>query len=627
MNRTTYLYLYFLMMVILLAACMPTDPYSLQNAGNQALDAAHGYMTATAEMAIRREEAAILQQAQTQASNDNAATATAQVMVAAATSTALEHDSRATQAAATATQDAFTANATATQRAGLVIETQQAVMLAQLQAGATSTQTAILNQEESERAQLAREKVITVGLWAAVIVSIGLFIYLAFEFARIFTKAYAKRQAWIPGGESFVFDTPAGPVILDPRRMFGPSTVIEARSQTVTMPALADPHLQAMTTQAAQLVEQARAMVSGFHPPYPPNGNLPQLLEQAHPPLLPAGEGLPPHAPWRLLDEWRGAGGLPLGLEQGGLLLADPEASPHLLMAGTSGSGKTRFGLRPVITGALAAGWQAAIFDRSGLDFLPFEDHANAHIYTLASAEEAIGYLTSIYEEIVRRFHILRGAGVSTWGQLTEAPNPRLLVVFDEFANLADSLDNKGREALWRGARMIAAEGRKAGVHLALALQDPTHKSLDLRIRRNCTPIAFRVRDDDASRVILGSGGAESLAPRQFMAVVNAELHHAVAFAPSDDEIGTFLHRRRVPTLAPPEWLGLPAIPEATVDDVTVRILASYGRTGSLSATQREVFGTTGGKDFYTVREVLDVAGIATTTTTNSSPIGTTTTE
>jgi DNA segregation ATPase FtsK/SpoIIIE-like protein len=91
----------------------------------------------------------------------------------------------------------------------------------------------------------------------------------------------------------------------------------------------------------------------------------------------------------------------------------------------------------------------------------------------------------------------------------------------DEFANLADALPTNERRELWRGARMIAAQGRKAGVHLALALQDPTHKSLDLRIRRNYLPLSFRVKDGDASRVILGAGGAEQLSPRQFLTVMD----------------------------------------------------------------------------------------------------------
>jgi DNA segregation ATPase FtsK/SpoIIIE-like protein len=91
----------------------------------------------------------------------------------------------------------------------------------------------------------------------------------------------------------------------------------------------------------------------------------------------------------------------------------------------------------------------------------------------------------------------------------------------DEVANLADALPTNERRELCRGARMIAAEGREAGVHLALALQDPTHKSLDLRIRCNYLPLSFRVKDGDDSRVILGTGGAEQLPPRQFLTVMD----------------------------------------------------------------------------------------------------------
>ncbi|HNB52070.1 MAG TPA: hypothetical protein PK530_09015, partial [Anaerolineales bacterium] len=508
-KRTLLPPLFLLSTFIALTSCLPSDPYTLQAAGNQALEAAHAQMTSTAEAAIQREDEAILQQAQTQAANDNAATATANVVYLNATATALFLEAQATQQAATA-------QAIGTQEAQVALATRQAVELAQLQAGATATQQAALNLAEAEAAQLVREKVVTVLMWGAAFITLILALFLAFEFVRVFTRAFEKQRAWVPGAETLVFDTPAGPIIVDPRRMFGPTTVIANKTQHVTMPVLTEAHFQAMTTQAALLVELAKAMIGGFHPPYPAGGNLPQMLAQAQPPALLSTGELPPHAPWRLLDEWRGEG-LPLGLENGGLLLADPESSPHLLLAGTSGSGKTRYGLRPVIAGALAAGWQVAIFDRSGLDFLPFQEHPNAHLYPLANAEEAIGYEKSLYEAIVRRFQILRTNGVSTWGQLKPAPEPRLLIVFDEFANLADSLENKGREELWRYARMIAAEGRKAGIHLALALQDPTHKSLDLRIRRNCTPIAFRVRDDDASRVILGAGGAETLPPRQFM--------------------------------------------------------------------------------------------------------------
>lgn len=52
-------------------------------------------------------------------------------------------------------------------------------------------------------------------------------------------------------------------------------------------------------------------------------------------------------------------------------------------MTSTSGSGKMRFGLWQLITSALASGWQVAIYYRSGLDFLPFQPHPNAHAMLL----------------------------------------------------------------------------------------------------------------------------------------------------------------------------------------------------------------------------------------------------
>jgi DNA segregation ATPase FtsK/SpoIIIE-like protein len=162
---------------------------------------------------------------------------------------------------------------------------------------------------------------------------------------------------------------------------------------------------------------------------------------------------------------------------------------------------------------------------------------------------------------------------------------------------------------------MIAAEGRKAGVHLALALQDPTHKSLDLRIRRNCTPLAFRVKDGEASRVILGAGGAEGLAPRQFLTVLgvsggNATVTRAVAFAPDDEQITTFLIRRSVVSHPRPDWLQLPApvVEEKTTIIVEqIRQLRAQGH--SLNSIQQQMFGYTGGKAYSVVRAALKEAG------------------
>jgi hypothetical protein len=184
---------------------------------------------------------------------------------------------------------------------------------------------------------------------------------------------------------------------------------------------------------------------------------------------------------------------------------------------------------------------------------------------------EAIKVLKAVYGQLKQRLAQLGNAGVSTWGRW-DNQGPRILIVIDEFSNLADDAADAGeREELWRRARMIAAEGRKAGILLAIALQDPTHKSMDLRIRRNCTRVAYRVQDADASRVVLGSDGAQHLAQHRFMTVAG-QLVEGVAFDPSDSEITRFLQRRPVAALQAPAWLdaddSAPAQPDAA-DEIT----------------------------------------------------------
>lgn len=540
----------------LLPSCVPTapqsDPFSLQAQAENALNVAHAQMTATAQAEIMQAEQEILQQAQTQAADSQRATATALVF-----------DGMQTQAAATLTQ-------AARETAQAVHGTETAIALQKLQAGATATQSAMETLQVIEATSTQH----------------------AADLAAL-TLA----------------------IILDPRRMFSPATVITAKSQAVTAPALApDPRLQWLTTQNAQWVEFVRAVVGGYHPPYPPTD------ARVSPNLLPSPSLEPPtetenHLPrvvsWRMLEEWHG-GGLPLGLGKSGLLLADPENNPHLLIAGTSGSGKTRYALRPVIAGALADGWQVVIFDRSGLDFLPFQNHPNARLVLLPEPIAAIRHLNALFGEVQRRFAVLREKGISTWGRLPDA-DPRIMVVFDEFSNLADSLPNAEREDLWRGARMVAAEGRKAGVHLVLALQDPTHKSLDLRIRRNCTPLAFRVLDDAASRVVLNTSGADALPPRQFLTVLNAQLHRGVAFSPADGEITSFLEHRSVSPLPHPAWLDN-TLPSAKESDAPIgvdmslveRIRPIWRPDVSLSEIAQALGMQPGGTHYYKLRAALD---------------------
>lgn len=254
MKRAIFLPLFLLTLIgLVLAGCIPApgDPYSLQAAGNQYLDAAHSQMTATAESAIRANEAAILVQAQTQASNDNAATATAQTIHVAATGTALYFEAQSTQAAATA-------QAIATQEAQSMSATRQAVELAQLQTNATATQQAQINQAEAESARLAREKVVTVGAWLAVFVGAVIAFILVFRLVDMLITTAARQRSWIPGADSFAWETEKGLTIIQPRKMFQPALQLESKSGAATMPQLTAPELQMFNVLAVHAVELQR---------------------------------------------------------------------------------------------------------------------------------------------------------------------------------------------------------------------------------------------------------------------------------------------------------------------------------------------------------------------------------
>ena len=616
--------------LVLLAACAGTPPPAVpRNAPDdlQATAAWESYrQSAVATQTVAAQEAAAI--AHALMATDTAATATTSAQSTRAsqeaTATTQAGYTTATYQASVATATAQAAHATATHDANVTTAT--AVALAthdSIQATGTAqsvraTATSLAAAAQQEAMLLERERRLqplkTYGPWFIGIALLILLTGLGSWVLIIAMKAWDARQRVIangPFGRPLVLlDGPNGRrTILDPSRLFGP--VISVEGESITMPQLATPELQNQTTARSQAIELRQAA----HPPYPIVLPAPRPQRQpapAHgpssaPQLIEPELQLPADAPWSILhQQWQG-NGLPLGMGANGLLVADPEAYPHLLMAGTSGSGKTRFGLRPLITSALASGWQVAIYDRSGLDFLPFQQHPNAHAVLLEDPSHAIDHLALLYEVIQRRFVTLREAGISTWGRLPHPPAPRILAVMDEFANLADALPTNERRELWRGARMIAAEGRKAGVHLALALQDPTHKSLDLRIRRNCLPLSFRVKDGDASRVILGTGGAEQLPPRQFLTVMD-QLLRGVAFAPSDEEICSFLAARPVAPYPAPSWLETDAIPVTTSrqqeDEIEQQIRALLGQGWSLRAVQRELFGYTGGAAYEAVKAV-----------------------
>jgi hypothetical protein len=266
---------------------------------------------------------------------------------------------------------------------------------------------------------------------------------------------------------------------------------------------------------------------------------------------------IPASAPWRrVAEEWHG-GTLPIGMSVDGMVGIDTVSTPHLLLAGTARSGKTRFAMRPLAAAALADGWQVVILHGSGPDYDVFREHSNAVITPLGERpfDEVVGYLERVYAEMRRRVDELEWNHLQSWQDWGNERH-RTLVMMDDFQNVITGITSVDRrKELWQLVRSIAAEGHRAGIHLFIAIQDPSYTDLDLRIRRYMAPLTFKVSEALISRVVLNSDGAETLYPRQWMAILNDVVLFGFAFAPDDTDLTRFLDDHPQPPLPFPAWL------------------------------------------------------------------------
>lgn len=544
---------------ILLAGCVPapSDPYTLIAAGETMLKGTQAAATQTAESVIRANEAAVLQQMQTQASVDNAASATAQILYSNATATALYFDAQATQAAATA-------QAIATQEAQNASATRQAVELAQLQAGATATQQAALSLANAEAARLAREKVVTVILWVAVFAAIGLFIFLAYEFGRIFNQSYGKQRAWIHGAESFIMDTQRGPVIVTPRKMFSPAMQIEAQTGAATMPQLSPLDAQMYTTLAALAVELQRE-VSKRAQWFTPLGKSGEAFAPMPENPIPAALPMPELKP------------LPMFTDR------------HILIAGATGTGKThtaRYLLQNresvIVLDPHAApdGWpNHCEVIGGGRDF---ESIARV-------VSQMIGLMNERYQE--------RGRGLGYF--------PPLTLAVDEIPAIVAH-----QPAVAKMLMQIGMEGRKAGVYLVLLSQSVLVRSLHIEgqgdLRENFATVKLNALPP----------GMPQDTPRTATVLVG-NLHK-----PESEEnyiIPALSTSAPKPPAARFDLTSLPApqiAPQAGGPEQAEKIRVLYAEGQSMREIQKQLFGYTGGAAYEAVKQALESA-----TTTTPAPV------
>ncbi len=192
---------------------------------------------------------------------------------------------------------------------------------------------------------------------------------------------------------------------------------------------------------------------------------------------------------------------------------------PHVLIAGTTGSGKSVC-LNTMIISLLykysPLDLRFIIVDPKFVDFEPF--HRIPHMLfntIIEDVKTTSAMLTWAVEEMDRRYRVLSTARAKNLKQYNiqarqkgEKPIPRLVIIIDEFADIMKR-DKKG---VGDKVCLLAQKARAAGIHLILAAQRPSADIVEGPIKSNLpSRIVFRAASSVDSRVSLGDMGAEKL--------------------------------------------------------------------------------------------------------------------
>ena len=202
----------------------------------------------------------------------------------------------------------------------------------------------------------------------------------------------------------------------------------------------------------------------------------------------------------------------------GNPLVIDIAKAPHILIAGTTGSGKSVFIddiLLSILFHATPDEVRLLLIDPKLIELMPYNGIPHLLSPVLQSTEESLDAFLWIEDEMMRRYDSFSKESVKdidTYNlrmqEKDEKKLPRILIVIDEYMDLMMGSPKEINELIDRIARL----GRAAGIHIILATQLPVAKIVTPQIKANIPCRAsFTVVDGRESRIILDKTGAERL--------------------------------------------------------------------------------------------------------------------
>ena len=197
-----------------------------------------------------------------------------------------------------------------------------------------------------------------------------------------------------------------------------------------------------------------------------------------------------------------------VGLTSSECIVDDLANAPHLLVAGTTGSGKSNY-LHTLINAMLCnVNCDVDLVDCKKVEFSIYNNLAN--VYTDVNGAY---FITACYLSMMdERYTRMQKEGYTNFSDYRKIhPNEHYRVlVIDELADLLMNKEDR-KELSWR-LQKIAQIGRAAGFHMVLATQRPDCKTIDGVLKANIpTRISFNVSSRVDSQVIIDRTGAERL--------------------------------------------------------------------------------------------------------------------
>ncbi len=240
--------------------------------------------------------------------------------------------------------------------------------------------------------------------------------------------------------------------------------------------------------------------------------------------------------------------------------VTDLKKLPHLLIAGTTGSGKS-VGINAMILSLLYKNspdqLRLLMIDPKMLEFSTYNDIPHLLTPVITKPKQAIAALNNMVNEMERRYELMADARTKNIENYNEKIKkeggehfPYIVVIIDE---LADLMMTSGKDVEHSIAR-LAQKSRACGIHLIVATQRPSVDVVTGLIKANLpSRISYRVGQKIDSKIILDQMGAESLLGRGDMLFTPpgstglVRLHAPWATEDEIEEIVEFIKAQRAP--------------------------------------------------------------------------------